>query len=41
MKQKNGFIDRTIKKIKYIRKKKLTRNNLRAKLRKDVQYGDY
>lgn len=38
----NGHIDRTVKKIKYIRKKKSTRNNVRARLKKEVQvYGDY
>lgn len=33
--QNNGLYDRTIKKIKYQRKKKKARNNVRAKIKKE------
>lgn len=41
MSKSNGHIERTVKKLKYIRKKKSTRNNQRAKLNKVVLSGDY
>lgn len=40
-KSKGNGIDRTLKKIKYMRKNKNNRNNARAKLKQQVKYGDY
>lgn len=36
-----GKLERTVRKIKYCRKKKLTRNNLKAQLQKVIYSGDY
>lgn len=41
MSSRNGHIERTVKKIKYVRKKKSTRNNIRAKLKKEAFNGDF
>ncbi len=42
MSKSNGNgIERTVKRIKYIRKKKSTRNNIKAKLKSVVESGDY
>ena len=39
--KKNGHKERIKKKIKFVMIKKPARNNLNAKLRKVIQYGDY
>lgn len=41
MSRDNGELKRTVKKIRNLRKKKSTRNNLKAQLQKVVYSGDY
>lgn len=39
--KEHGTIERTVKKIKNIKKKKMTRNNVRARLKKEAENGEY